>query len=168
MTLRVTPDINECLRFGTCSQLCNNTKGGHLCSCARNFMKTHNTCKAEGAEPEGEGQGAGAGAGAGGAGRARTYMGWAWERCFPPYTPAQGGAPELQVPFCALCWEPPRARCGPAPRGGLGEGSTRPSHTCPHPPLPGRQTHIAALAVTRASPACSLPAFLFAALLRYK
>ncbi|XP_058529110.1 prolow-density lipoprotein receptor-related protein 1 isoform X2 [Ochotona princeps] len=43
-------DINECLRFGTCSQLCNNTKGGHLCSCARNFMKTHNTCKAEGSE----------------------------------------------------------------------------------------------------------------------
>lgn len=42
------PDINECLRFGTCSQLCNNTKGSHLCSCARNFMKTHNTCKAEG------------------------------------------------------------------------------------------------------------------------
>lgn len=50
------PDINECLRFGTCSQLCNNTKGGHLCSCARNFMKTHNTCKAEG-DRVGEGQG---------------------------------------------------------------------------------------------------------------
>uniref|UniRef100_H9H785 LDL receptor related protein 1 n=1 Tax=Monodelphis domestica TaxID=13616 RepID=H9H785_MONDO len=43
-------DINECLRFGTCSQLCNNTKGSHLCSCARNFMKVHNTCKAEGSE----------------------------------------------------------------------------------------------------------------------
>uniref|UniRef100_A0A8C0GL26 Uncharacterized protein n=1 Tax=Chelonoidis abingdonii TaxID=106734 RepID=A0A8C0GL26_CHEAB len=42
------PDINECSTFGTCSQLCNNTKGSHVCSCARNFMKTHHTCKAEG------------------------------------------------------------------------------------------------------------------------
>ncbi|NXJ85431.1 LRP1 protein, partial [Trogon melanurus] len=43
-------DINECLRFGTCSQLCNNTKGSHVCSCAKNFMKTDNMCKAEGSE----------------------------------------------------------------------------------------------------------------------
>ncbi|KAF4796728.1 hypothetical protein TURU_081715 [Turdus rufiventris] len=43
-------DINECLRFGTCSQLCNNTKGSHICSCAKNFMKTDNMCKAEGSE----------------------------------------------------------------------------------------------------------------------
>uniref|UniRef100_A0A8B9CK99 LDL receptor related protein 1 n=89 Tax=Aves TaxID=8782 RepID=A0A8B9CK99_9AVES len=43
-------DVNECLRFGTCSQLCNNTKGSHVCSCAKNFMKTDNMCKAEGSE----------------------------------------------------------------------------------------------------------------------
>ncbi|TRZ13962.1 hypothetical protein HGM15179_013151 [Zosterops borbonicus] len=43
-------DINECLRFGTCSQLCNNTKGSHVCSCSKNFMKTDNMCKAEGSE----------------------------------------------------------------------------------------------------------------------
>lgn len=47
------PDINECLRFGTCSQLCNNTKGSHVCSCAKNFMKTDNMCKAEGQEGPG-------------------------------------------------------------------------------------------------------------------
>lgn len=47
------PDINECLRFGTCSQLCNNTKGSHVCSCAKNFMKTDNMCKAEGQEGAG-------------------------------------------------------------------------------------------------------------------
>ncbi|XP_037739600.1 prolow-density lipoprotein receptor-related protein 1 isoform X1 [Chelonia mydas] len=45
-------DINECSTFGTCSQLCNNTKGSHVCSCARNFMKTHHTCKAEGSEQQ--------------------------------------------------------------------------------------------------------------------
>lgn len=47
------PDINECLRFGTCSQLCNNTKGSHVCSCSKNFMKTDNMCKAEGQEGTG-------------------------------------------------------------------------------------------------------------------
>lgn len=47
------PDVNECLRFGTCSQLCNNTKGSHICSCAKNFMKTDNMCKAEGQEGTG-------------------------------------------------------------------------------------------------------------------
>lgn len=47
------PDINECLRFGTCSQLCNNTKGSHVCSCSKNFMKTDNMCKAEGQEETG-------------------------------------------------------------------------------------------------------------------
>lgn len=47
------PDINECLRFGTCSQLCNNTKGSHICSCSKNFMKTDNMCKAEGQEGTG-------------------------------------------------------------------------------------------------------------------
>lgn len=50
------PDVNECLRFGTCSQLCNNTKGSHVCSCAKNFMKTDNMCKAEGQEGTGPAQ----------------------------------------------------------------------------------------------------------------
>nr|XP_042700082.1 LOW QUALITY PROTEIN: prolow-density lipoprotein receptor-related protein 1 [Chrysemys picta bellii] len=45
-------DINECSTFGTCSQICNNTKGSYVCSCARNFMKTHHTCKAEGSEQQ--------------------------------------------------------------------------------------------------------------------
>ncbi|XP_066473947.1 prolow-density lipoprotein receptor-related protein 1 [Tiliqua scincoides] len=43
-------DINECLSFGKCSQLCNNTKGSYMCTCAKNFMKTHQMCKAEGSE----------------------------------------------------------------------------------------------------------------------
>ncbi|KAF7240345.1 Low-density lipoprotein receptor-related protein 1 [Varanus komodoensis] len=43
-------DINECLNFGVCSQLCNNTKGSYMCTCAKNFMKTHQMCKAEGSE----------------------------------------------------------------------------------------------------------------------
>lgn len=42
------PDVNECLNFGTCSQLCNNTQGSYMCTCAKNFMKTHHMCKAEG------------------------------------------------------------------------------------------------------------------------
>uniref|UniRef100_A0A7M4FXS6 LDL receptor related protein 1 n=1 Tax=Crocodylus porosus TaxID=8502 RepID=A0A7M4FXS6_CROPO len=49
-TKNACQDINECLQFGTCSQLCNNTKGSYVCSCSRNFVKTHHTCKAEGSE----------------------------------------------------------------------------------------------------------------------
>ncbi|KAM4794631.1 prolow-density lipoprotein receptor-related protein 1 [Rhinophrynus dorsalis] len=41
-------DINECLTFGTCSQICNNTKGSYMCSCSKNFIKSHHSCKAEG------------------------------------------------------------------------------------------------------------------------
>eukprot|EP00079_Xenopus_tropicalis_P012610 XP_002939758.2 PREDICTED: prolow-density lipoprotein receptor-related protein 1 [Xenopus tropicalis] len=42
-------DINECLTFGTCSQICNNTKGSHMCTCAKNFIKsTNHSCKADG------------------------------------------------------------------------------------------------------------------------
>uniref|UniRef100_H3BGS9 Prolow-density lipoprotein receptor-related protein 1 n=1 Tax=Latimeria chalumnae TaxID=7897 RepID=H3BGS9_LATCH len=43
-------DVNECLRFGICSQFCNNTKGSYLCTCAKSYVKTHHTCKAEGSE----------------------------------------------------------------------------------------------------------------------
>ncbi|XP_043939564.1 prolow-density lipoprotein receptor-related protein 1 [Protopterus annectens] len=45
-------DINECMKFGVCSQLCNNTKGSHVCSCAKNFVKVHHTCKAEGSDQQ--------------------------------------------------------------------------------------------------------------------
>lgn len=41
-------DINECLNFRVCSHLCNNTKGSYMCTCAKNFQKTHHMCKAEG------------------------------------------------------------------------------------------------------------------------
>ncbi|XP_015265029.1 PREDICTED: prolow-density lipoprotein receptor-related protein 1 [Gekko japonicus] len=44
-------DINECLNFGVCSQLCNNTKGSYMCTCAKNFMRTHHMCKAEAVAP---------------------------------------------------------------------------------------------------------------------
>ncbi|XP_075055508.1 prolow-density lipoprotein receptor-related protein 1 [Mixophyes fleayi] len=40
-------DVNECLAFGTCSQICNNTKGSYMCTCAKNFQKLNHTCKAE-------------------------------------------------------------------------------------------------------------------------
>ncbi|ETE71786.1 Low-density lipoprotein receptor-related protein 1, partial [Ophiophagus hannah] len=43
-------DINECLNFRVCSHLCNNTKGSYMCTCAKNFQKTHHMCKAEGDE----------------------------------------------------------------------------------------------------------------------
>ncbi|XP_039602497.1 low-density lipoprotein receptor-related protein 1-like isoform X2 [Polypterus senegalus] len=43
-------DINECLRAGTCSQLCNNTKGSFMCSCSRFYVKVNHTCKAEGSQ----------------------------------------------------------------------------------------------------------------------
>ncbi|KAG8452515.1 hypothetical protein GDO86_004341 [Hymenochirus boettgeri] len=44
-------DVNECLNFGTCSQICNNTKGSYMCTCAKNFLKTSNhSCKADGSD----------------------------------------------------------------------------------------------------------------------
>lgn len=42
-------DMNECLAFGTCTQICNNTKGSYMCTCAKNFFKHNYTCKADGA-----------------------------------------------------------------------------------------------------------------------
>ncbi|KAM4699918.1 prolow-density lipoprotein receptor-related protein 1 isoform 2-T2 [Discoglossus pictus] len=43
-------DTNECLKFGVCSQLCNNTKGSYMCTCAKNFVKSNHTCKANGTD----------------------------------------------------------------------------------------------------------------------
>ncbi|XP_028824867.1 low-density lipoprotein receptor-related protein 1-like isoform X2 [Denticeps clupeoides] len=41
-------DTNECLQFGVCSHVCNNTKGSYKCSCHQHFTKIHDTCKADG------------------------------------------------------------------------------------------------------------------------
>ena len=46
-------DTNECLRFGACSQICNNTKGSHKCSCYKHFIKSNDTCKVDGKDPQG-------------------------------------------------------------------------------------------------------------------
>ncbi|XP_037535815.1 low-density lipoprotein receptor-related protein 1 [Nematolebias whitei] len=40
-------DKNECKEFGTCSHICNNTKGSYKCSCHKYFSRINNTCKAD-------------------------------------------------------------------------------------------------------------------------
>uniref|UniRef100_A0A673BUV4 Low density lipoprotein receptor-related protein 1Ab n=1 Tax=Sphaeramia orbicularis TaxID=375764 RepID=A0A673BUV4_9TELE len=40
-------DKNECLQFGVCSHICNNTKGSHKCSCHKYFTRINDTCKAD-------------------------------------------------------------------------------------------------------------------------
>ncbi|KAG7228330.1 hypothetical protein INR49_009194, partial [Caranx melampygus] len=40
-------DKNECLQFGVCSHICNNTKGSHKCSCHKYFTKINDSCKAD-------------------------------------------------------------------------------------------------------------------------
>ncbi|XP_069042806.1 low-density lipoprotein receptor-related protein 1 isoform X2 [Lepisosteus oculatus] len=40
-------DKNECLQFGLCSHICNNTLGSYKCSCHKNFIKINDTCKAD-------------------------------------------------------------------------------------------------------------------------
>uniref|UniRef100_A0A673JVW3 Low-density lipoprotein receptor-related protein 1-like n=1 Tax=Sinocyclocheilus rhinocerous TaxID=307959 RepID=A0A673JVW3_9TELE len=40
-------DKNECKQFGTCSHICNNTKGSYKCSCNKYFTRINNTCKAD-------------------------------------------------------------------------------------------------------------------------
>lgn len=46
-------DINECEVYGTCPQICKNTKGGYECECAPGYRKVGdgNMCEAEGATP---------------------------------------------------------------------------------------------------------------------
>lgn len=43
-------DINECEVYGTCPQVCKNTKGGYDCECAPGYRKVGNgkMCEAEG------------------------------------------------------------------------------------------------------------------------
>uniref|UniRef100_A0A3Q3XIF9 EGF-like domain-containing protein n=1 Tax=Mola mola TaxID=94237 RepID=A0A3Q3XIF9_MOLML len=41
-------DKNECQQFGTCSHICNNTKGSFKCSCHKYFTRISETCKADG------------------------------------------------------------------------------------------------------------------------
>uniref|UniRef100_A0A3Q4HZM6 EGF-like domain-containing protein n=1 Tax=Neolamprologus brichardi TaxID=32507 RepID=A0A3Q4HZM6_NEOBR len=40
-------DKNECLQFGVCSHICNNTKGSYKCSCHKYFTRINDTCKAD-------------------------------------------------------------------------------------------------------------------------
>uniref|UniRef100_A0AAQ5Z5D7 Low-density lipoprotein receptor-related protein 2 n=1 Tax=Amphiprion ocellaris TaxID=80972 RepID=A0AAQ5Z5D7_AMPOC len=46
-------DINECEVYGTCPQLCKNTKGSYECECAPGYRKVGdgNMCEADGATP---------------------------------------------------------------------------------------------------------------------
>uniref|UniRef100_A0A3Q2NMI4 LDL receptor related protein 1 n=1 Tax=Fundulus heteroclitus TaxID=8078 RepID=A0A3Q2NMI4_FUNHE len=44
---RTCGDKNECLQFGVCSQICNNTKGSYKCSCHKYFTRINDTCKAD-------------------------------------------------------------------------------------------------------------------------
>merc|ERR1712002_1018112 len=46
-------DIDECEVYGTCPQVCKNTKGGYDCECAPGYRKVGNgnMCEAEGSTP---------------------------------------------------------------------------------------------------------------------
>ncbi|KAG7253190.1 hypothetical protein CRUP_024801, partial [Coryphaenoides rupestris] len=44
---RTCGDTNECLQFGVCSHICNNTKGSYKCSCYKHFTRIHDSCKAD-------------------------------------------------------------------------------------------------------------------------
>ncbi|XP_015230707.1 PREDICTED: low-density lipoprotein receptor-related protein 2-like [Cyprinodon variegatus] len=46
-------DIDECKEYGTCPQICKNTKGGYDCECASGYRKVGdgNMCEADGAAP---------------------------------------------------------------------------------------------------------------------
>ncbi|XP_041357681.1 very low-density lipoprotein receptor-like [Gigantopelta aegis] len=45
----ICKDVNECEIFGSCSQHCDNTKGGYKCSCVHGYtLKDHRYCKADG------------------------------------------------------------------------------------------------------------------------
>ncbi|XP_030279710.1 low-density lipoprotein receptor-related protein 1-like isoform X1 [Sparus aurata] len=44
---RTCGDQNECLQFGVCSHICNNTKGSYKCSCHKYFTRINETCKAD-------------------------------------------------------------------------------------------------------------------------
>ncbi|XP_026091548.1 low-density lipoprotein receptor-related protein 1B [Carassius auratus] len=45
-------EVNECLRFGSCSQYCTNTKGSYKCTCDRNFKEINGECITKGPEDQ--------------------------------------------------------------------------------------------------------------------
>ncbi|KAJ7345792.1 hypothetical protein JRQ81_001742, partial [Phrynocephalus forsythii] len=45
-------DINECLIFGICSQLCINVKGSYRCTCEKNYKEKNSSCIAKGSEDQ--------------------------------------------------------------------------------------------------------------------
>ncbi|KAI2650475.1 Low-density lipoprotein receptor-related protein 1B [Labeo rohita] len=45
-------EVNECLRFGSCSQYCTNTKGSYKCTCDRNFKEIDGECITKGPEDQ--------------------------------------------------------------------------------------------------------------------
>lgn len=47
---RLCSDKEECLQFGLCSHICNNTKGSYKCSCHKHFTRISDTCKADSEE----------------------------------------------------------------------------------------------------------------------
>lgn len=49
---RQCEEVNECLRFGTCSQYCTNTKGSYKCTCDRNFKEINGECITKGPEDQ--------------------------------------------------------------------------------------------------------------------
>nr|XP_055074200.1 low-density lipoprotein receptor-related protein 1B-like isoform X3 [Misgurnus anguillicaudatus] len=49
---RQCEEVNECLRFGMCSQYCTNTKGSYKCTCDRNFKEINGECITKGPEDQ--------------------------------------------------------------------------------------------------------------------
>ncbi|TRY82421.1 hypothetical protein DNTS_016378 [Danionella cerebrum] len=49
---RQCEEVNECLRFGSCSQYCSNTKGSYRCSCDPNFKEIDGECITKGPEDQ--------------------------------------------------------------------------------------------------------------------
>ena len=49
----LSPDINECVNPGICSQICINLKGGYKCECHNGYQMdpTTGVCKAVGESP---------------------------------------------------------------------------------------------------------------------